>query len=806
MNRHFLTGVAALSLLLLPASTLSLGGCASKPAAIEQTAAPLSAEELEKIAASITVKVLPKNGAGSGTLIGRQGQNYTVLTNQHVLTPGEPYRIQTPDAQTHAASLVKNINFQGNDLALLEFNAAGDYAVAALPENRFLGKLAEGDKVFAAGFPFDSEPSLLNGGQGGIAFTSGEIKLLPEKALQGGYRIGSANEIQQGMSGGPIVNKRGEAIGINGMGAYPILGDAYIFEDGSRPSEAQRQQMKQLSWGVPVQFVAQVAPERITNSAIPPLTGIAAEVNKKAAEITVRIDGQNDNGSGTIIAKQGNTYYVLTADHVVKNPGKYEVVTPDRARYPVNYSTVKRLEGVDLAVLQFQSNQTYSVATLGNYDIKEGGRYWVFISGWPGAQGTNNPSRMFTAGFVFSTELSSIVAKLTNGYELVYSNITQAGMSGGPVLDVRGRIIGIHAAAEGKGNQVYEVQLGNSLGVPVKTFLSLTEKAGIKPEWLSVETQAPPPSTDVEEEFSIIIAIITAPKPPSGAHETEWVNYGNQLWRSFRYDEAVKAFDEALKINPNFSPALYARGLVLDRQNKDEEALASFEKATESEPRFYEAWRERGRILSSLKRYPEALESIDKAIDFNDKDFFLYMLRGNLLRGLKRNSEARDAYSQAIKLNPYPFGYYIRGNTLLDLGDKQGAIDDFNKAIELKPDFAEVYNSLGNAHSALGNQQRAIDDYTKAIELQPDFALAYIRRGFIRKELGNQQEAIADFTKAIELQPNSAEAYMVRSGALSDLGNKQGAIEDLQKATQLYCAQGSPICKLGQDALKRLQQ
>jgi hypothetical protein len=48
-------------------------------------------------------------------------------------------------------------------------------------------------------------------------------------------------------------------------------------------------------------------------------------------------------------------------------------------------------------------------------------------------------------------------------------------------------VIGINAAAEGDG--LYDVQLGYSLGVPVRTFISLAEKAGIKPEWLSVEGQ-----------------------------------------------------------------------------------------------------------------------------------------------------------------------------------------------------------------------------------------------------------------------------------------------------------------------------
>ena len=71
-------------------------------------------------------------------------------------------------------------------------------------------------------------------------------------------------------------------------------------------------------------------------------------------------------------------------------------------------------------------------------------------------------------------------SSLTGGYELVYTSITYGGMSGGPVLDSRGRVIGIHGRSEAEQAGDVPVQIGYSLGVPVSTFLGLASRLGYK--------------------------------------------------------------------------------------------------------------------------------------------------------------------------------------------------------------------------------------------------------------------------------------------------------------------------------------
>ncbi|MEQ8994892.1 MAG: trypsin-like peptidase domain-containing protein [Coleofasciculus sp. B1-GNL1-01] len=210
---------------------------------------------------------------------------------------------------------------------------------------------------------------------------------------------------------------------------------------------------------------------------------VTAQVDEQAQAIasfarntTVVINGQNP-GSGVIISRQGNTYYVLTAKHVVNIPDEYEIVTSDGVKYPLDYGTVKKLPGLDLALVQFTSDKHYPIALVGDSDTAiEGGT--VYISGWP-HPGRAITQRIFqiTSGKISGRPLES----LENGYDLVYTNITRSGMSGGPIWDAQGRVIGIHGQAEGEqiinpdGNTI-PVKSGFNLGIPINIFLKHSSK------------------------------------------------------------------------------------------------------------------------------------------------------------------------------------------------------------------------------------------------------------------------------------------------------------------------------------------
>lgn len=202
-----------------------------------------------------------------------------------------------------------------------------------------------------------------------------------------------------------------------------------------------------------------------------------SEVNQIAKASTVLLEGQNP-GSGVVIGRQGQTYYALTAQHVVATEDEYAVVTPDGAVHQLNYAAVQKMSGVDLAVVPFTSEKTYPVAQLGNSDqVTEGDR--IFIAGWPAAGEAIPHIYQLTSG-----EISGISPRpIAGGYGLVYTNVTRAGMSGGPVFNDSGQVIAIHGLAEGRQVALpgYEgdpsvVKAGFNLGIPINTFLRMTQQ------------------------------------------------------------------------------------------------------------------------------------------------------------------------------------------------------------------------------------------------------------------------------------------------------------------------------------------
>lgn len=142
-------------------------------------------------------------------------------------------------------------------------------------------------------------------------------------------------------------------------------------------------------------------------------------------------------------------------------------------------------------------------------------------------------------------------------------------------------------------------------------------------------------------------------------------------------------------------------------------------------------------------------------------------------------------YNKAIELDPEPSAYTNRGVIKANLQDYQGAIADYNRAIELDPKYVLAYYNRGNAKGTLQDYRASIADYSRAIELDPKDADIYTNRGTSKAKLQDYQGAIEDYNRAIELDPKYADAYLFRGITRIRIGDENRGCLDLSKAGEL---------------------
>jgi tetratricopeptide (TPR) repeat protein/S1-C subfamily serine protease len=745
----------------------------------------------QQTAAKITVRIRVGQGGGSGVLLAKKGGTYLVLTNAHVVQGQGVVSITTPDGQVHGARRVKNAQVGDFDLALLEFNSARAYDLAKFANfaNRDAA-LKEGRELFAAGFPYDAN---------GLKLLGGKITQLPQEAFKNGTQVGyvTQGDLVQGMSGGPVLDSFGNLVGINSTLARPVI-DSYVYADGSKAPDDKVAEYRQANWSVPMyNLLTRLNPDvlysyqqlpKLHRSVTP--TGYMAELDRKARAVTVRIEKSNGgNGSGVIVARDGDSYYVLTADHVVANSSKLKVVTHDQRIYQISAVDVKRSEGTDLAVVKFTSNQNYRSATLGNYSIVDG--LIVFPGGWPAPKYINSQQWQWqiNPGLMSSKELGEFQTQsklsFSNGYDLIYNSKTYGGMSGGPVFDHAGRVIGIHGRAEAVNGNI----LGNSLGISIGTFIGLAERLNIKQQNLQVTT-TPPSSLTSKRVESINLILNNIATPNNNSDVKQWLEYGNQLYRLGKNTAAVKAFDRAIALRPNLPDSHYGKGLVLWNQGNSNAALASFDQAITLVPsgnksNYYYLWKYRTAALLDLQRYSEALAAVSQAIDLDSQDITIISQKAATLSNLQRYTEAVRIYDDLIKRGRKSWDYYNRGVAKYALGDRKGALSDYNQAISINPQYAIAYNNRGIAKYALGDRKGAILDYDQAININPQFVVAYANRGGAKSDLGDRKGAMIDYDRAISINPQFDKAYYNRGNTKYALGDNRGAMIDYDRAISI---------------------
>jgi Flp pilus assembly protein TadD len=206
------------------------------------TAQALQPGQVSTIANQVVVFIKTKSGHGSGVVIQKTGDTYTILTAAHVVNNRQspPLEIATGDGQQYEIDpdSVK-ISPDRLDLATFTFQSEEDHPVARIGDSN---TVMRGQPIFAAGFLGDT-----------LQFYPGKVVAMARQPQENGYSLVIGNaDIQPGMSGGALFDKSGVLVGINGKSVGTI--------DPKQNQNGRSNQAKPVSGlAIPINTFAQVA-------------------------------------------------------------------------------------------------------------------------------------------------------------------------------------------------------------------------------------------------------------------------------------------------------------------------------------------------------------------------------------------------------------------------------------------------------------------------------------------------------------------------------------------------------------------
>lgn len=215
-----------------------------------------------------------------------------------------------------------------------------------------------------------------------------------------------------------------------------------------------------------------------------------------------------------------------------------------------------------------------------------------------------------------------------------------------------------------------------------------------------------------------------------------------------RLTDALSALENALDINPRFAKAHFYRGLVQYEQEQRNEGLQSLCFALELEPGF-------------------RTEAFSKALNYHHS--------GDFLAALQTFEQVSHTEVDDILF------HYRLGDDLLKRGLYDEAITEYQKALTLNPNYADVRNHLGLAYSMKGLCTEAVVEFEYALRINPRFVDAMVNMAITLRDNGRAEEARTHFQHALELEPYN-------SIARSNLGLSDSASSGKHVETALRAA------------------
>jgi len=202
-----------------------------------------------------------------------------------------------------------------------------------------------------------------------------------------------------------------------------------------------------------------------------------------------------------------------------------------------------------------------------------------------------------------------------------------------------------------------------------------------------------------------------------------------------------------------------------------------------------------------------ALRELYEAEKLDPKDPYIQHALGMALSAKEKYTDALEHYRKALELDPkYTEVHNAMGATYLQMGKWDEAIQEFNLVLKdflyLTPFL--VHNNIGWAFYKKGDLKNAVENYRKAISMKPDFALAHYNLGIAYRDGKQRDQAIAAVRQATRIVPGLVDAHFQLGKLYFEAGKKAEAQKSFQEVVRL--APESETAQLAQQYLNGLKK
>ena len=297
----------------------------------------------------------------------------------------------------------------------------------------------------------------------------------------------------------------------------------------------------------------------------------------------------------------------------------------------------------------------------------------------------------------------------------------------------------------------------------------------------------------------------TAPSAPPMLTKEQWLDTGNTHFNVNHYREALAAYEQAIRLDPNEADAYKHKSFALSKLNRSTEALAACERALLLDPNDIALYHCKADILESLGLNEEAISTHEQAIYLSPHDAYSYCRKADMLETLGLREEALLILEKATRLAPDDVrGYYEKADILEALGRREEALQVLEQAIHLAPNDIRGYKTKALLLEVLDRNEEALGMREQVISLDPNDAYNYYFKGSLLEKLDRPEAALSAYEQATRLESNDDFMYQRKGAVLNKLKHYEEALTAYEAAIRLkpdaasaYHGKGDALQQLG---------